>query len=106
MYERKKVNTLAKEYEQILDIYEVDKYGNVYGKNGMELKQSLNSSGYKQVSLKLEINGDGKSVLFIDQLVMVLLMDTQRKEMRQTIQTVTKRITNGIILDGVIMKKT
>lgn len=53
MYERKKVNTLAKEYEQILDIYEVDKYGNVYGKDGMELKQSLNSSGYKQVSLKL-----------------------------------------------------
>ena len=36
MYERKKVNTLAKEYEQILDIYEVDKYGNVYGKDGME----------------------------------------------------------------------
>ena len=33
MYERKKVNTLAKEYEQILDIYEVDKYGNVYGKD-------------------------------------------------------------------------
>ena len=54
MYERIKVNTLAKEYEQVLDIYEVDKYGNVYGNNGMELKQSYNSSGYKQVSLKLK----------------------------------------------------
>lgn len=54
MYERIKVNTLAKEYEQVLDIYEVDKYGNVYGNNGMELKQSYNSSGYKQVALKLK----------------------------------------------------
>lgn len=54
MYERKKVNTLAREYEQVLDIYEVDKYGNVYGNNGMELKQSYNSTGYKQVALKIE----------------------------------------------------
>lgn len=54
MYERKKVNTLAKEYEQVLDIYEVDKYGNVYGNDGNELKQSYNSTGYKQVSLKLK----------------------------------------------------
>lgn len=54
MYERIKVNTLAKEYEQVLDIYEVDKYGNVYGNNGMELKQSYNSSGYKQAPLKLK----------------------------------------------------
>lgn len=54
MYERKKVNTLATEYEQVLDIYEIDKYGNVYGKDGMELVQSFNSSGYKQVALKLQ----------------------------------------------------
>lgn len=54
MYERIKVNTLAKEYEQVLDIYEVDKYGNVYGNNGIELKQGYNSSGCKQVSLKLK----------------------------------------------------
>lgn len=54
MYERKKVNTLAPEYEQVLDIYEVDKYGNVYGNNGIELKQSFNNAGYKQVSLKLK----------------------------------------------------
>lgn len=54
MYERKRVNTLAKEYENVLDIYEVDKYGNVYGNNGMVLKQSYNSSGYKQVALKIK----------------------------------------------------
>ena len=54
MYERKKVNTLATEYEQVLDIYEIDIYGNVYGKDGMELVQSFNSSGYKQVALKLQ----------------------------------------------------
>ena len=51
MYERIKVNTLDG-YEQVLDIYEVDKYGNVYGKNGIELKQTYNSTKYKQVSLK------------------------------------------------------
>lgn len=54
MYERKRVNTLSKEYEQVLDIYEVDKYGNVYGSNGIELKQNTNNSGYKQVSLKIK----------------------------------------------------
>lgn len=54
MYERKRVNTLSKEYEQVLDIYEVDKYGNVYGKDGMELKQSYNSKGYRQAELKIK----------------------------------------------------
>lgn len=54
MYVKKRVNTLAKEYEQILDIYKVDRYGNVYGNNDMVLKQNLNSSGYKYVSLKLK----------------------------------------------------
>ena len=53
MYERVKVSTLEG-YEQVLDIYEVDKYGNVYGINGVELKQSYNNKGYKQVSLKLK----------------------------------------------------
>ena len=46
MYERVKVSTLEG-YEQVLDVYEVDKYGNVYGTNGMELKQSYNSKRYK-----------------------------------------------------------
>ena len=46
MYERIKVNTLDG-YEQVLDIYEVDKYGNVYGRDGIELKQTYNSTKYK-----------------------------------------------------------
>lgn len=54
MYERKRVNMLSKDYEQVLDIYEVDKYGNVYGANGMELRQGYNSKGYRQVSLKIK----------------------------------------------------
>lgn len=51
MYARMRVNTL-KGYESVLDVYEVDIYGNVYGMNGMELAQGFNSSGYKQVALK------------------------------------------------------
>lgn len=53
MYERIKVNTLS-EYKNVLDIYEVDKYGNVYGKNGIELKQNFNSVGYRQIRLKIK----------------------------------------------------
>lgn len=53
MYERIRVNTLDG-YEQVLDIYEVDKYGNVYGKDGNELVKSLNSTNYYQVALKVK----------------------------------------------------
>lgn len=54
MYERTRVNTLATEYEQLLDIYEIDKYGNVYGKDGMEISKQKNSKGYAIVSLKVK----------------------------------------------------
>lgn len=53
MYDRIKVNTLDG-YEKVLDIYEVDKYGCVFGSDGIELKQSYSSKGYKQVSLKIK----------------------------------------------------
>lgn len=53
MYGRIRVNTLPG-YENVLDIYEVDKYGNVYGNKGIELVKSFNSSGYLQVSLKIK----------------------------------------------------
>lgn len=79
MYERKRVNTLSKEYEQILDIYEVDKYGNVYGADGMELKQSLNSSGYKQVSLKLKNERRWKKC-FVHRLVGMAFVGGRTKE--------------------------
>lgn len=52
MYERVKVNTLDG-YGDVLDIYEVDSYGNVYGNNGIELVKSFNSSGYYQTTLKI-----------------------------------------------------
>ena len=53
MYERIKVNTLL-DFKDVLDIYTVDRYGNVYGTNGIELTKSFNSSGYLQVSLKVK----------------------------------------------------
>lgn len=53
MYERIKVNTLLG-YENVLDIYTIDKYGNCYGKNEMELSQGINSAGYPQLKLKVK----------------------------------------------------
>lgn len=53
MYERIRVSTLPG-YENVLDVYEVDKYGNVYGTDGIEMKKSLNSSGYDYVRLKVD----------------------------------------------------
>lgn len=79
MYERKRVNTLSKEYEQVLDIYEVDKYGNVYGSNGIELKQGLNSSGYKQVSLKVKNKRRWKKC-FVHRLVGYAFVDGITKQ--------------------------
>lgn len=53
MYEKTKVNTLLG-YENVLEVYEIDKYGNVYGTNGITLKDFDNGRGYKLVSLKLQ----------------------------------------------------
>lgn len=53
MYERIRVNTLPG-YENVLDVYEVDKYGNVYGTNGIELKKATNTTGYYYVKLKVK----------------------------------------------------
>lgn len=79
MYERIRVNTLAPEYENLLDIYEVDKYGNVYGNNGIELVQSFNSSGYKQVSLK-EQNKRRWKKCFIHRLVAYAFVDGKTEQ--------------------------
>lgn len=78
MYERIKVNTLDG-YEQVLDIYEIDKYGNVYGKNGIELKQTYNSTKYKQVSLKLKNERRWKKC-FVHRLVALAFVDGRTKE--------------------------
>lgn len=53
MYGRVRVNTLPG-HEKVLDIYSVDKYGNVYTKDGVELKQRDNGKGYMQVGLKVD----------------------------------------------------
>ena len=81
MYERIKVNTLD-DYEQVLDIYEVDKYGNVYGKNGIELKQTYNSTKYKQVSLKLKKERRWKKC-FVHRLVALAFVDGRTKELNE-----------------------
>lgn len=81
MYERIKVNTLDG-YEQVLDIYEVDKYGNVYGKNEIELKQTYNSTKYKQVSLKLKKERRWKKC-FVHRLVALAFVDGRTKELNE-----------------------
>lgn len=52
MYGRVRVSTL-KGFENVLDYYTVDKYGNVYSKDN-ELKQALNTSNYFHVRLKIK----------------------------------------------------
>lgn len=81
MYERIRVNTLEG-YEQVLDIYEVDKYGNVYGKNEIELKQTYNSTNYKQVSLKLK-NKRRYKKCFVHRLVALAFVDGRTKELNE-----------------------
>lgn len=78
MYERIKVNTLEG-YEQVLDIYTVDKYGSVYGNNGIELKQRYNSTKYKQVSLKIDGERRWKKC-FIHRLVALAFVKGRTKE--------------------------
>lgn len=81
MYERIRVNTLEG-YEQVLDIYEVDKYGNVYGKNEIELKQTYNSTNYKQVSLKLK-NKRRYKKCFVHRLVALAFVDGRTREFNE-----------------------
>lgn len=49
---RVRVNTLPGCHD-VLDVYEVDRYGNVYGTDGIELKKSYNTKKYFQVRLKV-----------------------------------------------------
>lgn len=93
MYKRIRVNTLAPEYEKVLDIYEVDKYGNVYGKDGMELVQSFNSSGYKQVSLK--ITGERRwKKCFVHRLVCYGFVNGHTKERNEVDHIDTNKLNN------------
>lgn len=69
MYLRKRVNTLAQEYNNILDVYEVDIYGNVYSTNGMELKQFRKKNGYLCVTLKIKGNRRKYKKCYVHRLV-------------------------------------
>lgn len=60
---------LAQEYENVLDIYEVDIYGNVYSANGMELKQFKKKNGYLCVTLKLKGNKRKYKKCYVHRLV-------------------------------------
>lgn len=67
MYERTKVNTLEG-CEDVLDIYYVDKYGNVFGNNGVQLKARDSGKGYIQVGLKVKNKRRWKKV-YVHRLV-------------------------------------
>lgn len=92
MYERIKVSTLEG-YEQVLDIYEIDKFGNVYGNNGMNLKQTNNSSGYKQVSLK-EKNKRRWKKCFVHRLVGIAFVKGRTKEKNEIDHIDTNKTNN------------
>lgn len=81
MYERIKVNTLLG-YENVLDIYTIDKYGNCYGKNGMELSQGVNSKGYSQLKLKIKNERKWKHAL-IHRLVGLAFVDGRTEELNE-----------------------
>lgn len=53
MCDKIRVNTLPF-CENVLDVYTVDKYGNVYGTNDIELSKHDNKKGYMVVSLKVK----------------------------------------------------
>lgn len=92
MYERIKVSTLEG-HEQVLDIYEVDKFGNVYGNNGMNLKQTNNSSGYKQVALKIKDKRRWKKC-FVHRLVGLAFVKGRTKEKNEIDHIDTNKTNN------------
>lgn len=81
MYERVKVNTLPG-YENVLSVYEVDKYGNVYGTNGIELKKSLNTTGYYYVNLKI-VNVRRWKMAFNHRLVALAFVDGRTEKLNE-----------------------
>lgn len=92
MYERIRVSTL-KGCEQVLDIYYVDKYGNVYGANGIELKQTKNSSGYLQVSLKVKDKRRYKKC-FVHRLVALAFVEGMTDKYNEVDHKDTNKLNN------------
>lgn len=93
MYGRTQVNTLCG-YEKVLDIYEVDRYGNVYGKNGIELVQRYNSSGYRQVALKIDGERRWKKA-FVHRLVALAYVDGRTEQHNEVDHKDTNKLNNN-----------
>jgi len=93
MYARTRVNTLPG-YENVLDVYEVDRYGNVYGTNGIELVKRYNSKGYLQVSLKIKNERRWKKT-FIHRLVGLAFVKGYSEEFNEIDHIDTNKLNNN-----------
>lgn len=93
MYGRIKVSTLPG-YEKVLDIYEVDRYGNVYGTDGIELAKNYNSTGYLQVSLKVKNERKWKKC-FIHRLVGLAFVKGHTEEFNEIDHIDTDKLNNN-----------
>lgn len=93
MYGRVRVSTLPG-YENVLDVYEVDRYGNVYGTDGIELVKSYNSKGYLQVSLKVKNERRWKKS-FIHRLVGLAFVKGYSEEFNEIDHIDTNKLNNN-----------
>lgn len=80
MCEKVRVSTLPN-FENVLDIYYVDKYGNIFS-NEIELKNSLNTSGYYYVKLK-EKNKRHWKMAFNHRLVGLAFVEGRTQELNE-----------------------
>ena len=93
MYGRIRVSTLPS-YENVLDVYEVDRYGNVYGTDGIELAKGYNSKGYLQVSLKVKNERKWKKC-FIHRLVGLAFVKGHSEEFNEIDHIDTDKLNNN-----------
>lgn len=80
MCEKIKVNTLPG-FENVLDTYYVDKFGNVFS-NEIEMKTALNTSGYYYIKLK-EKNKRHWKMAFCHRLVALAFVDGRTNELNE-----------------------
>ena len=93
MYERVKVNTLPG-YENVLDCYTVDKYGNVYGRNENELTKRFNQANYLIVGLNVNGKRTHKRAL-IHRLVALAFVDGRTDELNEVDHIDTNKLNNN-----------
>lgn len=93
MYERIRVNTLPG-YENVLDIYTVDKYGNVYGKNGNEVRKYFNQADYFVVGLNVNGKKTHKRAL-VHRLVALAFVNGRTDEFNEVDHIDTNKLNNN-----------